>query len=678
MKFPDNYFEDEVREGFFITSMMKHCWAAQLQVLEDVDALCQKYNIKYYGDCGTLIGAVRHGGYIPWDDDLDICMLREDYELFLAHAHELPKFYSIMNWRETDDWIDAYSRIINSDSVRFDPEFLEYFHGFPYSAGLDLFVLDYMYEDSEQEEERRERAEMYMDVSNMAQVEVNDECKELIASIEEMCNVKIDLTHDVHKQLRTLAENALTEVKRKDASKVCFMAAWLEYHSCFWDKKYCDQIMRVPFENTTIPIPVAYDEILKAHYGDYMKVNRSGGAHAYPGYSKQEKVLNEKYGIRIWNYQWNKDELTLSNRIRTLIEKIRKIESLIKTSPELYGGMQNQVETLKANLGYVSSDIKCDKDEVVFLTLGPKYWKNFLYFWNKEISNEQNDVYVIPVTYFDTSLHGEVIRTHYEAEGYDVPIVSFKDYDISKRHPKRIYIQCPYDNINPAMRVDSCFYSQELIKYTDELIYVPMFDVREFDSTDAKSAYGLNFTVKTPVLLHADKVYVPTNRLKEEYIKALIDFSNNETDESFWDTRIFVEDYMPDINNDSSNTGKKTLLYYSDVAPIALYGKKSLEKIRSSLQLLKDASDHLNVIWLAAGNMKEVLYSPDCNDGKKLFSQFQNIVHDFKKGGWGHYTETATDIDFDHVDAYAGSPSHYAHILNYNKKPVMILNPYDD
>ena len=153
MTFPDSYFEDEVREGFFVTSMMKRCWAAQLQVLEDVDALCQKYNIKYYGDCGTLIGAVRHGGFIPWDDDLDICMLREDYELFLKHMHELPEYYSILNWRETDDWIEAYARIINTDRIRFDDEFMEYFHGFPYSAGLDIFVLDYMYEDPDLEEE---------------------------------------------------------------------------------------------------------------------------------------------------------------------------------------------------------------------------------------------------------------------------------------------------------------------------------------------------------------------------------------------------------------------------------------------------------------------------------------------------------------------------------------------
>lgn len=56
------YFEDEVREGFFVSSMMKRYWAAQLKVLSEVDRVCRKHGIRWFGDCGTLLGAVRHGG----------------------------------------------------------------------------------------------------------------------------------------------------------------------------------------------------------------------------------------------------------------------------------------------------------------------------------------------------------------------------------------------------------------------------------------------------------------------------------------------------------------------------------------------------------------------------------------------------------------------------------------
>ena len=685
MIFPDNYFEDEVREGFFVTSMMKRCWAAQLQVLEDVDALCQKYNIKYYGDCGTLIGAVRHGGYIPWDDDLDICMLREDYELFSKHVHELPENYTLLNWLTRDDWDEAFARIVNTECIRFDDEFMDHYHGFPYSTGLDIFILDYMYKDSELEEERRLRAKMYMQIASVAQDNLNDECKELISSVEKMCNVKIDYSRPVHKQLRRLAEDSITEVKRKDANKVCFMAAWIEYHSCFWDKKYCDQMMRVPFENTTIPIPVAYDVILKAHYGDYMKVIRSGGAHDYPCFAKQEKILTEKYGWKSWDYKWNKQELFLGYKIReeqrlqteVIVNKIQKIEAMIASAPDQYGELQAQVDALKLNFGLIKQNDK--KDEVVFLTLGPKFWRNFSYFWNKENEKSDTDVYVIPISYFDTALNGDTLKTHYETEGYDIPITLYNEYDLSKRHPKRIYIQCPYDDINPAMTIHSAFYSKELLKYTDELIYVPMYNIKEFNSDDKKSAYGLNFTAKTPVVLHADKIYLPSKRLKEEYIKALIDFSEDDTDEAYWDTKIVVEDYMKDDSYETALAKeKKTFLYYSDVAPIAIYGDKALEKIRSSLNLLKESSDRLNVIWLFPSNMEEVLNSPACRGGNKLYSKFLNIVQAFKKEGWGTFSDNASSIDLNLVDAYAGNPSTYAHYISYNKKPVMILKDFDD
>lgn len=64
---------------------MKHAWAAQLEVLNDIDKACTENGIQYFAEWGTLLGAVRHHGFIPWDDDMDICMKRADYEKFCAY-----------------------------------------------------------------------------------------------------------------------------------------------------------------------------------------------------------------------------------------------------------------------------------------------------------------------------------------------------------------------------------------------------------------------------------------------------------------------------------------------------------------------------------------------------------------------------------------------------------------
>lgn len=83
LTFDDSYFLGETRDGFYIEPMMKCAWAAQLEVMCVIKQICEKYDIPYFAYYGTLLGTIRHKGFIPWDDDMDICMLRKDYQRFL-------------------------------------------------------------------------------------------------------------------------------------------------------------------------------------------------------------------------------------------------------------------------------------------------------------------------------------------------------------------------------------------------------------------------------------------------------------------------------------------------------------------------------------------------------------------------------------------------------------------
>ena len=79
MEFSHEYFDDEIREDFYVSGLMKRLWAANLEVISDVAKVCDNFNFRWFADYGTLLGAVRHGGCIPWDDDLDFFMTRIDY-----------------------------------------------------------------------------------------------------------------------------------------------------------------------------------------------------------------------------------------------------------------------------------------------------------------------------------------------------------------------------------------------------------------------------------------------------------------------------------------------------------------------------------------------------------------------------------------------------------------------
>lgn len=75
-----DFLKEEYRNGYLITEKMKKVWAVELDLLSELDRVCKKYNIKYYAAFGTLLGAIRDKGFIPWDDDIDVWLLRDEYE----------------------------------------------------------------------------------------------------------------------------------------------------------------------------------------------------------------------------------------------------------------------------------------------------------------------------------------------------------------------------------------------------------------------------------------------------------------------------------------------------------------------------------------------------------------------------------------------------------------------
>ena len=96
--FSDKFLKNEKRNGFIISEIMKRSWAADLSALQDIRDLCSRHSIRFFAAYGTLLGTVREGGYIPWDDDIDIGMVRDDYIAFLdAVSAELGDKYEVMN-----------------------------------------------------------------------------------------------------------------------------------------------------------------------------------------------------------------------------------------------------------------------------------------------------------------------------------------------------------------------------------------------------------------------------------------------------------------------------------------------------------------------------------------------------------------------------------------------------
>ncbi len=301
--FKDEYFKDEYREGFLVPSIMKSAWAAQLEVLVEIIRICNKYSIKYYADWGTLLGTIRHKGFIPWDDDIDIAMKRKDFNKFLVVAKkELPEKWDLLSFKYNVEYKNGIIRIVNDKEISIENERLENFHGCPFVVGVDIFPLDYIPKDMEQEELQKSALAV---VSGIIPVIDNEsdkyeyEIEETLRVIEQECSISIDRNGNILNQLYNLCDQLCSLYAEDESEEIaCFYTASKAYigEKDRMKKEWYDETIQMPFENIMITVPKEYDKILKEYYGDYMvpiKTEQFEGTHDYPFYKEQEKKLNE-------------------------------------------------------------------------------------------------------------------------------------------------------------------------------------------------------------------------------------------------------------------------------------------------------------------------------------------------------------------------------------------------
>ncbi len=292
------YYEGEWREGFYVESKMRCAWAAEIEVLLEIDRICKKHGITWFADGGTLLGAVRHQGFIPWDDDIDIMMRRKDYQRFLQIAEkELPPSWILKHANDDkSQWEQPFARVTNGDSYSMKFERLKQFHGCPYVVGVDIFPIDNIPTDPGEEEMLYLMLQMVFGV--MCLIEAGGS-KEKIESnlqeIEAICKVSIDRNKKIQNQLFRVIDRLCSLYQDLETEELGYLVWELDKkEKRKWKKTCFDEIIEMPFEDIVVPVPGGYKEILTAHYGkDYMIPVQIQGDHEYPFYKKQDEELEQ-------------------------------------------------------------------------------------------------------------------------------------------------------------------------------------------------------------------------------------------------------------------------------------------------------------------------------------------------------------------------------------------------
>ena len=279
IKLPDGFLDEEVRCGYRISSEMKKVWAVQLDMLSRFDEVCKKYGLVYYADSGTLIGAVRHSGYIPWDDDIDIVMMRNDYDQLLRVAETEFKYPLFLQTAYSEkNYIRAHAQLRNSETTGcilpdVDTE---------YNKGIfiDIFPMDNLPDSDVELEKFKKKIRLYWKIIAAPYVKHQKVIVKLIASIVSVIekNVPFDVAFKRYEKL-------CKKYDGKQTDRVSNIAYSLGKEKNIWKREWFEQYHRVPFEFIEIPIPDGYDGRLRKEYGDYMVIRHAPTVHGNVFYS---------------------------------------------------------------------------------------------------------------------------------------------------------------------------------------------------------------------------------------------------------------------------------------------------------------------------------------------------------------------------------------------------------
>ena len=241
----------------------QHLQKVLLVIIKDIDELCRRHNIQYYLFGGSALGARRHNGFIPWDDDLDIALLPEDYEKFITIAKkELdPNRYFIQVGKI--DWPEDFSKIkLRGTHIR---EHGEYYVG-PDSDGifLDVFRLDYA-SNSKMKRYIQYIFGKLLLIDNLKQrgYKAKSISKKLFLLLSTITNDGI---------IKKWKYNQYYKYNSTPSDWVSRVLGETRLNNAFLPKAIFGKPVYVPFENTMLPVPEKLDEYLSITYGDYMKL----------------------------------------------------------------------------------------------------------------------------------------------------------------------------------------------------------------------------------------------------------------------------------------------------------------------------------------------------------------------------------------------------------------------
>ena len=258
---PESFLHEETRRDYTISAEMKKVWAVQLDLLQELIRVCREHNLRVFADSGTLIGAVREKGFIPWDDDIDVAMPREDYDKLMALSSEFHDPYFLQSITTHEYYINRFAQLHMKGTSAIRRGSRQRHQQCIY---IDIFVLD------------------SIPATPRAIKRHYNRVKSVRLKLKLAMKLRDHIPHSWYTYIRSHInflsdkywfsrfEDVMRSIRHTDrtpyAAYLCQrMTLPVVSLNCY------SETLWMPFEHILVPVPAGFDEVLRLQYGDYMK-----------------------------------------------------------------------------------------------------------------------------------------------------------------------------------------------------------------------------------------------------------------------------------------------------------------------------------------------------------------------------------------------------------------------
>lgn len=236
----------------------------ELDILDFIDSFCKEHGINYCINYGTLIGAIRHKGFIPWDDDIDLSMTRENYEKFIQLFSEKQSRYKLLSLETDDQYFNNFIKIVDPTTKIIDTRNTKTYDSgvfidiFPMETFNDTKVVDICY--------KLESFKLLSFSKHKNIVYGDSKLKDLIRTLFWLLLRPVSprfFANQIEKQIQ--------KYRVENGKYIAFIPSKAKEKEIF-PRDMFDELIETPFEHLVLPAPKHFDTVLKQFYDDYMTV----------------------------------------------------------------------------------------------------------------------------------------------------------------------------------------------------------------------------------------------------------------------------------------------------------------------------------------------------------------------------------------------------------------------